>query len=371
MRIERVEQFLIDMPLRQPFETSFGREESIHRVIVAVHSGGAVGYGESPVELLPLYSPETAETCWHVQRDALIPLLLRAELEHPTEVPAVFRPVRGHPMAKAGLEAAVWDLTARQAGVPVSRLLGGVRERVESGVSIGIQPSVEGLLEHIDAYRAEGYRRIKVKIRPGWDYDVLAAIRKRFPDIPLMADANSAYTPTDAPLLRQFDVFELLMLEQPLAHDDLLDHAALQRGMSTPLCLDESITTPGRAREALELGSCRIINIKPARVGGLTAARAVHDLCQAHDVPVWCGGMLETGIGRAHNLAAASLPNFTLPGDISASDRYWHQDIVEPPFVLNSDGTMDVPQGPGIGVEVRRDRLEAVTVRRAVYPRGG
>ena len=371
MRIERVEQFLIDMPLKRPFETSFGREEGIHRLIVAVYAGGIVGYGESPVELLPLYSPETAETCWHVQRDALIPLLLRAELEHPTEVPAVFRPVRGHPMAKAGLEAAVWDLAARQAGAPVARLLGGTRKRVESGVSIGIQPSVEALLERIDAYRAEGYRRIKVKIRPGWDYDVLAAVRRRFPDVPLMADANSAYTPADAPLLRQFDVFELLMLEQPLAYDDLLDHAALQHGMNTPLCLDESITAPGRAREALELGSCRIINIKPARVGGLTAARAIHDLCQARGVPVWCGGMLETGIGRAHNLAVASLPNFTLPGDISASDRYWHQDIVEPPFVLNPDGTMDVPQGAGIGVEVRRDRLEAVTVQRAVYPRDG
>jgi o-succinylbenzoate synthase len=370
MKIERVEQLYIEIPLKQPFETSFGREEAAYRVIIAVYAEGLVGYGECPVEPLPLYSPETVETCWHVQRDLLIPLLLDAEIESPTDLGAVFRPARGHNMAKAGLEAAVWDVAAQRAGVSVSALLGGTRVRVESGVSIGIQPSVEALLDQIAAYRAEGYRRIKIKIKPGWDADVLAAVRARFPDIPLMVDANSAYTLADAPMLRALDAFGLLMVEQPLAHDDLLDHAALQREMATPICLDESITSLRRAREALALGSCQIINIKPARVGGLSSARAVHDLCREHGVPVWCGGLLETGIGRAHNLAAASLPGFTLPGDISASDRYWHEDIVEPPFALNEDGTVDVPQGAGIGVAVRGDRLKAVTVRRAVYPDG-
>jgi O-succinylbenzoate synthase len=367
MKIERVEQYHVAMRLVQPFETSFGREEVVEKVIVAIYAGGLVGYGESPVEPLPLYSYETVETCWHVQRDMLIPLLLGAEVAHASDLPARFARVRGHNMAKAGIEAAVWDLEAQMAGAPLARLLGGVRERVESGVSIGIQPTVGALLERIAEYRAEGYGRIKVKIKPGWDRDVIAAIRGEYPDIRLMADANSAYTLDDLPLLKALDDFDLLMIEQPLAHDDLLDHAALQRELRTPVCLDESITSPGRAREALALGSCAIINIKPARVGGMTAARAIHDLCQQRHVPVWCGGMLESGIGRAANLAVASLPNFTLPGDISASDRYWEQDIVEPPFVLNADGTMDVPQGAGIGTAVVRERLEAVTVRKAVF----
>lgn len=368
MKIERVEQFHIAMRLKQPFETSFGREELLEKVIVAVYAEGLVGYGESPVEPLPLYSYETAETCWHVQRDALIPLLLGAEIEHASDLPARFAPVRGHPMAKAGLEAAVWDIEAQMAGVPLSSLIGGVRTRVEVGVSIGIQDTVEELLERIAEYRAQGYRRIKVKIKPGWDADVLTAIRARYPDIPLMADANSAYTLDDLPLLKSLDAFDLLMIEQPLAYDDLLDHATLQRELLTPICLDESITSPRRAREALALHACGIINTKPPRVGGITAARAVHDLCDRHDVPVWCGGLLETGVGRAANLAVAALPNFTLPGDISASDRYWEQDIVEPPFVLNPDGTMNVPQEVGLGVTVVRERLEAATLRRASYP---
>lgn len=367
MKVERVEQFAIEMPLKQPFETSFGREEGVYRVITAVHAGGEVGWGEAPVERLPLYSPETVDTCWHVQRDALIPLLLGAELERASDAPRLFAPVRGHNMAKAGLEAALWDVEARQRGVSLAGLVGGERERVEVGVSVGIQPSVEALLERIAAFLELGYRRVKVKIKPGWDAAVLAAIREQFPDVPLMADANAAYTLDDAPLLWSLGEYGLLMLEQPLAYDDLLDHAALQREFYTPICLDESITTLRRAREALELGSCRIINIKPARVGGISAARAIHDLGVESDVPVWCGGLLETGIGRAANLAVASLPNFRLPGDISASARYWEEDLVAPEFVLNGDGTMDVPQGPGIGVEVRRDVLERFTVERAVY----
>jgi O-succinylbenzoate synthase len=368
MKIERVEQLHVQMRLKQPFETSFGREEVMEKIIIAAYSEGLVGYGESPVEKLPLYSYETVETAWHAQRDALIPLLLDAQFERAADLPGVFAGVRGHNMAKAGIEAAVWDLEAQQAGVSVAALVGGTRPQVEVGVSIGIQPAVGDLLERVASYRAEGYGRIKVKIKPGWDADVVAVIREHFPDIRLMADANSAYTLADAPMLRRLDGLGLLMIEQPLQYDDLIDHAALQREIETPVCLDESITSLGRARDALALKACLIINIKPARVGGIAAAKATHDLCADSGVPVWCGGMLETGIGRAHNLAVAALPNFTLPGDISASDRYWHEDIVEPEFRLNPDGTMDVPRRPGIGVEVIRERLDRVTARRAVYP---
>jgi O-succinylbenzoate synthase len=250
----------------------------------------------------------------------------------------------------------------------VAALLGGRRPAIESGVSIGVQDSLGELLDRIATHLGEGYRRIKIKIKPGWDEEVVGAVRAQFPDVPLMVDANSAYTLADAPMLKALDGYRLLMIEQPLAYDDIIEHAELQRQIQTRICLDESIHSVGRAREALAMGSCRIINIKPARVGGMTNARAIHDLCRAADIPVWCGGMLESGIGRAHNVAIASLPNFSLPGDISASNRYWQEDIVEPEFVLNSDGTLAVPGGPGIGVKVLPDRLEMVTLRSAAYP---
>jgi O-succinylbenzoate synthase len=374
MQIDQIEQFHIRMLLKHPFETSFGREETSGKVILAVYADGLVGYGESPADDAPYYSPETLETVWHVQRDYLIPALLEADVEHTSDLPALFKRVRGHQMAKAGLESALWDLEARRAGVPVAALLGETRkrrQRVESGVSIGIQETVDALLDRIAAFREAGYRRIKIKIKPGWDAEVVRRVLERFPGLTLMVDANSAYTLGNLDRLRALDVFDLLMIEQPLAHDDIIDHAALQRELRTPICLDESIHTLGRAREALSLGSCRIINIKPARVGGMTNARAIHDLCQGVGIPVWCGGLLESGIGRAHNLAVASLPNFTLPGDISASDRYWVEDIVDPPFTLNPDGTLDVPAGPGIGVTVLRDRLERLSARTAVYRRDG
>jgi O-succinylbenzoate synthase len=374
MQIDQIEQFHIRMLLKHPFETSFGREETSGKVILAVYADGLVGYGESPADDAPYYSPETLETVWHVQRDYLIPALLEADVEHASDLPALFKRVRGHQMAKAGLESALWDLEARRAGVPVAALLGETRkrrQRVESGVSIGIQETVDALLDRIAAFREAGYRRIKIKIKPGWDAEVVRRVLERFPGLTLMVDANSAYTLGNLDRLRALDVFDLLMIEQPLAHDDIIDHAALQRELRTPICLDESIHTLGRAREALSLGSCRIINIKPARVGGMTNARAIHDLCQGVGIPVWCGGLLESGIGRAHNLAVASLPNFTLPGDISASDRYWVEDIVDPPFTLNPDGTLDVPAGPGIGVTVLRDRLERLSARTAVYRRDG
>ncbi len=368
MKIDRIEQFHLRMPLRHPFETSFSRVDAIDKIVLAVHADGLTGYGESPVDVDPFYCYETIQTCWHVQRDFLIPMLLGAEIAHAADLPGRLARVRGHPMAKAGLEAALWDLEAQAAGVSVAALLGGERSRIASGVSVGIEERLGDLLERIAGHLAEGYRRIKIKIKPGYDERVVRGVRERFPDIPLMVDANSAYTPADAPMLAALDGYDLLMIEQPLGHDDLLDHAALQTALRTPLCLDESIHSVSRAREALALSACRIINIKPARVGGLANARAIHDLCRQAGVPVWCGGMLESGIGRAHNAALASLPNFSLPGDISASDRYWQQDIVEPAFTLNADGTLEVPAGPGIGVAVQRDRLARHTLRSAAYP---
>ena len=294
-------------------------------------------------------------------------MLLGQQLETAAEAFDRLALVRGHNMAKTGLEEALWDVEARQKGIPVAQLLGSTSPRIESGVSVGIQDTLDELLELVEGYLAQGYRRIKVKIKPGWDVEVVRALRQRWPEAPLMVDANSAYTLEDADHLAALDDFDLMMIEQPLAYDDIYQHSLLQRRLRTPICLDESIHTPAHALAALELGSCRIINIKPGRVGGLAQARRIHDLCRERGVPVWCGGLLEVGVGRAHNVAIASLPGFTLPGDVSASDRYFERDVIEPPFCLNPDGTIDVPQGPGIGVEVDRAFLDEVTVRREVF----
>jgi len=366
MRVEHIEIRHVALPLVAPFETSFGREEVRETIVVAVRSQGSTGWGEAATSAGPWYEYETVETCWHVLRDFLGPRLLGQEVTTPQDAARCMAPVRGHHLAKMGLEAAVCDLLAQARGVSVSRLLGGTRDRVAVGVSIGIQDSVGALLERIATFWAEGYSRIKIKIKPGWDVEVLGQVRGRFPDVPLMADANSAYTLADADRLAALDDFHLMMIEQPLAYDDLVDHAELQRRLRTPICLDESVPSLAAARAALTLGSGQILNIKPGRVGGLTVAQAIHDLWRGQGLPVWCGGMLETGIGRAHNVALASLPGFTLPGDISASARYFHQDVVDPPFTLNADGTMSVPAGPGIGVAVLADRLNAVTQRSVV-----
>jgi O-succinylbenzoate synthase len=367
MRLERAELRLIELRLVQPFETSFGREEKRPALIVALYSEGAVGWGECVASSGPWYSSETVTTAWHVLEEFLLPRVLRQELAGPAALWERLRPIRGHNMAKAALEMAFWDLWAKLEEVPLARLLGGVREMIESGVSIGIQESIPRLLQEIEQRLAEGYRRIKLKIKPGWDLKVLEQVRAQFPEIRLQVDANAAYTIADLPLLRQLDRFGLLMVEQPFAYDDLVDHAALQRELATPICLDESIPSLNAARAALELGSCKVINIKPGRVGGLSQAVAIHDYCREKGVPVWCGGMLETGIGRAHNVALASLPGFSLPNDISASKRYWEHDIIEPEFELNEDGTISVPKGPGIGVEVLQARLEAATIRMRSY----
>ncbi|RLC84229.1 MAG: o-succinylbenzoate synthase [Chloroflexi bacterium] len=371
MHVERIELRYIQLPLKHPFETSFGRSFRRDTIVVRVWADGVEGWGESPVEDGPWYSYETVETAWHVQREFLVPMLLGQEVETATQVFDRLAGVRGHNMAKTGLEEALWDVEARQKGVSVAQLLGGTRERVASGVSIGIQDTPEELLERIEGFVKQGYRRVKIKIKPGWDVEIVRAVRRAFPDLPLMVDANSAYRLSDAEHLAALDEFDLMMIEQPLAYDDIYEHSLLQRRLRTPLCLDESIHTPAQARAALELGSCRIINIKPGRVGGLMQARRIHDLCLERGVPVWCGGLLEVGIGRAHNVAIASLPGYTLPGDISASDRYFERDVVDPPFTLNHDGTITVPTGLGLGVEVDLEFLEHVTVRRETFTPAG
>jgi O-succinylbenzoate synthase len=359
MKITRIELHHISQPLVQPFRTSFGTETDRPSIMAAVYAGNVVGWGECTASDDPGYSYETTQTAWHILSDFLVPALLGQEITDPRQTPALFSRVRGHPMAKAALENAVWDLAARVQGVPLQNLLGGSRRRVEVGVSIGIQPTLATLLNLVDAFIDKGYRRIKIKIEPGWELEPLTQIRRRHPDIKLMADANSAFTLAHAALFRQMDNLNLLMIEQPLHHDDIADHAKLQAQIKTPICLDESIHSPHHARWAIDIGACRIINMKVGRVGGLTSALLIHDMCAQAGLPMWCGGMLETGVGRAVNLHLASLPNFLLPGDISATDRYFKQDIAEPAFVLNpEDSTITVPAGPGHGVTVMMDRVE-------------
>ncbi|MBN1953515.1 MAG: o-succinylbenzoate synthase [Anaerolineae bacterium] len=365
-KIERIELHHIDLPLVHPFETSFGREVTRPCILVSVHAAGLTGWGECVAGDGPWYASETIGTAWHVLADYLIPALLGQEIDEPADVVARFARVRGHAMARAALENAVWDLLAQARRVPLADMIGGRQERVPVGVSVGIEPRLEILLDRVAQYVDEGYGRVKLKIKPGWDVDVVRAVREQWPDLPLQVDANSAYSLADTPLLQALDPFNLLLIEQPLHHDDIVDHARLQAQLRTPLCLDESIHSPEHARWALDIAACRVINVKVGRVGGLTAALRIHDLCAERGVPVWCGGMLETNVGRAANVALAALPNFTLPGDISASARYYHRDIAEPDFVLNDGSTLTVPTGVGLGVQVIAERLAAVRLRRSV-----
>jgi O-succinylbenzoate synthase len=364
MKIEAVELRLLKMRLLKPFRTSFGVQQDRYPLLVRLEIDGRSHWGECVAGEGPWYSYETVETAWQILKGYLLPAVIGRDLPDVDALETLFVPVRGHHMAKACLEMAFTGALAEHARKPLAAFLGGVRERVETGVSIGIQASVDELLDNIGSQLALGYRRIKVKIEPGWDVMTIGAIRARYPEITLMADANSAYSLEDGAHLAQLDAFGLLMLEQPLATGDLIDHAALQREMRTPICLDESIESARDARQALQLGACRVINIKPGRVGGFAESRRIHDIAANAGVPVWCGGMLETGIGRACNVALATLPNFRLPGDISASDRYWAEDIVEPPFVLQRGGTISVPTRWGLGVRVKVDLVERLTVRR-------
>lgn len=364
MKIERVELRLLRLPLVRFFETSFSRTYERTFLLVTVHAGGYQGWGECVAEHAPFYSAETTETAWHVLETFLVPMLREAEFDHPREVAAALSRVRGHPMAKAALEMAIWDLHARQQDQPLWALLGGSGRPVASGVSIGIQDSLEELVERVAVERAAGYRRIKIKIKPGWDVEAVERVRAAHGAIPLMVDANAAYTLDDADRLRALDAYDLMMIEQPLDYDDVMDHAALQRRIRTPVCLDESITSVRVAGMALDAGACRIVNIKPGRVGGHHESIRLHDLCASRGVPVWHGGMLESGIGRAHNLHLSTLPNFTLPGDIAASRRYYDPDLIDPPIEVQADGTVPVPcDGPGIGVHIVDSRVAAATLR--------
>jgi O-succinylbenzoate synthase len=361
MRIAAVGLSVLQMPLVRPFETSFGRIDSRELILVDVEDvSGVVGWGECVAERDPFYSADTVATSWHVLEKYLVPAVLGRTFPDAASMAGAWSRVRGHHMAKAALEMAAWDLAARLQNRPLCELLGARARPIAAGVSIGIEGSIDQLLERVGVELADGYRRIKIKIKPGWDLKPVEAIRNSFSDVPLMVDANAAYDEKDAPALAALDQFNLMMIEQPLGYGDLVRHARMQKAIATAICLDESITGPDVAEDALDLDACRIINIKPGRMGGFGPSLAVHDLARRRGVPLWHGGMLETGIGRAHNLHLSTLPGFTLPGDVAASRRYFVPDLIDPPIEVKQDGTIDVPAGPGCGVAPVPDRLKAV-----------
>jgi o-succinylbenzoate synthase len=368
MRLERVEVRHLALPLLRPFETSFGRTTRKEFLLLSVSAEGLTGYGECVADVDPYYLPETLGTVLHILEQFLVPRALATDLARPEDLAPALRQVRGHEMAKAALEMAVFDLFARRAGVPLYRLLGGRPGFIAAGVSIGLQQDVAALVERVEAEVAAGYRRVKIKIKPGQDLALVEAVRSRFPEVSLMADANSAYTLADVPLFQALDAYGLTMIEQPLGWDDIVDHAALQARIRTPVCLDESIRSADDARRALALGACRVVNVKAGRVGGFAGSRAVHDVCVAAGVPVWCGGMLESGVGRLANVHLQTLPGFTLPGDTSASARYFAEDLVEPPVTVTRDGLIAVPEGPGLGHDLVWPRIERATQARLAWP---
>jgi O-succinylbenzoate synthase len=366
MRVQRIILREIRMPLVTPFETSFGRLTDRRMLLVEANVDGVAGWGESVAGEGPFYAPETVETAWHILRDFIWPILEDRNFASAAEVWNRLAPIRGHNMAKAAIEAAIWDAEAKQKGLPLSKLLGGVRGEIPCGVSIGIKETLEELTATVERELASGYQRIKIKIKPGLDVEPVERLRQRFPNIRLMVDANSAYQLKDWSHLKRLEAYYLMMIEQPLGWDDIYSHAELQRKLDTPICLDECIHTEEHARAAIELGACRIINIKLGRVGGYTPARRIHDLCESKQIPVWCGGMLESGIGRAHNIALSTLSNFSLPGDVAASHRYWIEDVVDPEVTATPQGTICVPDGPGIGYAPRLDRIEKLTARKEI-----
>jgi o-succinylbenzoate synthase len=362
MRIDQIDLKIVRLPLVRPFQTSSSFKDHLDHILVRVEAGDVVGWGECASPSDPYYCPETTETCWHILRDFLAPLVLGREWADLDELTGFYRTVKGNNFARSGLEMACWDALARSQDKSLATMLGGTRSEILSGVSLGIETAIEPLIDQIERFLEEGYRRIKLKIAPGRDVDVVRRVRERFPLVPLQVDANSAYTLLDIETLAALDEFDLLLIEQPLAHDDIIDHVRLQAALKTPICLDESIHSADDARKALDLGACRVINIKVSRLGGLREAKRVHDLCLARGVPVWCGGMHEFGIGRAANVAIASLPGFTLAGDVSGSDKYYASDIVDPP-ILAHDGAIKVFDGPGLGVEPVEERIRARTLR--------
>jgi O-succinylbenzoate synthase len=364
MRIDAIILRELHLPLVRPFETSFGVTRNRRVLLAEIQSEGLTGWGECTAGERPFFSPESTDSAWQVIVQELGPMLAAEPPQHGGECPRILRPVRGNRMAKATLENAIWDLEAQREGVSLAQLIGGVRETIPCGVSVGIQSSIEELMEIIDQELAAGYQRIKLKCKPGWDVDVFERVRNRWPDIMLSCDANSAYKLRDSDHLVSFDAFDLLMIEQPLWHDDFYFHSMLQRRLQTAICLDESIGNRRDALAAIEMESCKIINLKLGRVGGFSEAIAVHNATQERGIPVWCGGMLETGIGRAHNIALSSLQNFSLPGDVSASARYWAEDIVEPEVTVSAAGEIAIPDTPGRGYEVRTELVERLTVRK-------
>jgi O-succinylbenzoate synthase len=366
MKIQGVTLREIRMPLVVPFETSFGRLTNRRMLIVEVNADGITGWGESVAGEGPFYGPETVETAWHILRDFIWPILKGREFTSASEIWGLLSPIRGHHMAKGAIEAGVWDAEAKQKNIPLWKLLGGVRKEIPCGVSIGIKETLDDLVSTVERELAAGYQRIKIKIKPGKDIEPVERLRQQFPRIRLMVDANSAYRIEDWPHLKQLEAYYLMMIEQPLGWDDVYGHAELQRKLDTPICLDECIHDEDHARAAIELGACRIINIKLGRVGGYSPARRIHDLCKLKQIPVWCGGMLESGIGRAHNIALSTLENFSLPGDVTASRRYWTEDIIEPEVEVTSNGTICVPAGPGIGYAPRLDLIEKLTARKEI-----
>ena len=364
MTLDRITLREIRMPLVHFFETSFGRTTERRILLVEVQSDGLSGWGEVTAGEKPFYNEEWTDAAWLLLKDFVAPQLIRQQPGSAAETASRTAHIRGHNMTRGGVEAAIWDLEARALNVPLWKHLGGTWTEIPCGVSIGIQDSIEQLHGLIEREIDAGYQRVKVKIKPGWDVKVIEAVRDRFPQIQLMADANSAYTLGDTEHLRQLDAFHLMMIEQPLAHDDIIDHAKLQGRIKTPICLDECIRGARHAEQAIEIQACGVINIKLGRLGGFSEAMLVHDIARAHHIPVWCGGMLEAGIGRAHNIALSTLVNFTLPGDVSASKRYWTRDIIQPPVEVSSQGTIKVSDAPGLGYEIDLDYIDSITVRK-------
>jgi O-succinylbenzoate synthase len=363
MKIESLTLREIQMRLKAPFETSFGVSQNRRILLVEVVADGVSGWGEVTAGETPGYNSETTDTAWHVISDFIAPSVVGKSISAASEFPPIVSSIRGHEMAKSGVENALWDAEAKRKGVPLAKLLGGTLDEIASGVSLGIRENPSSLVGRVQEELRSGYQRIKLKIKPGKDLDYVRAVRKEFPDIRLSVDANSAYRLEDALHLAELDAFSLLMMEQPLSWDDIYAHSKLQSQIHTSICLDECISNARHALAAIELKACRIINVKLGRVGGHTEARHVESVCRGRAIPVWCGGMLESGIGRAHNIAMSTLPGFTLPGDVSASQRYWHEDIIEPEVEVTAKGTIHVPKAPGIGYSVKRDRIEKLTVR--------
>ena len=362
MKIESITLHHLSMPLVAPFETSFGRETDRQCVLITMRADGLTGYGECVASHDPGYSYETAGTAWHILKGFIAPLILGKDVADAEAFQTRVERIRGHHLAKAAVEMALWDLIGKRDGKSLKQMFGGTREKVEVGVSIGIQESASALVRTVESYLEKGYRRVKIKIKPGREVEETSAVRRGYPDLRLQVDANSAYTLENASVLKPLDDLDLLLIEQPLYEDDIWDHRKLQAELKTPICLDESVVSPRHARYALEMEACKIINIKPARVGGLSQGIAIHNYCHERNVPVWCGGMLETGVGRASNLALASLPGFTLPGDISASDRYYQRDVTNERFVLNEDSTISVPDKPGLGITIDSEALKQFTL---------